>query len=346
MSHLIDTTVKENGDAYYADKPPWHRLGTVVEGARTSEEVKKLALDWEVEKRPIWTEGNALLSVGDDGEPVFDREVMRIPDTYATVRTDTDSVLGIVGSMYQVLQNAEAFDFMDELIDTGDVRYESAGSLKDGRVVWLLARLTNQDAEVVPGDVQVPYLLLSNSHDGSTAVRIQPTFVRVVCWNTLSLSLKEKRRGSAQFSIRHVGDIRARVEEARKVIGMVREGFAAYIDTAKDLARTEVSEDRLATYMQALFPQAFKDNASTRAKNVVKEILRSFAQDPRQNLQGIQRSAWSALQAVTQYYDHERNVQGRTAIDKGQARLHGAWFGDQATGKAKAFEQAKELLLV
>ncbi len=347
MSHHIDTSVYANGDAYFADKPAWHRLGTVVDGARTSREVKEIALNWDVFKRPLWTEGPDMLGVDADGELQMGRDRFAVPGFYATVRSDSNQVLGIVGDRYRVVQNAEAFDFVDELAGTGEVRYESAGALKNGRIVWLLARLENADAEVVPGDVQRPYLLLTNSHDGSSPVRIQPTFVRVVCWNTLSMAVREGKRNSiAQFTIRHVGDIHSRIDEAREVIGLVRQGFGEYVATAKQLAAVDVDSDTMAAYLAAVFPAAFADDASTRAKNMVRQILGNFALDERQQLVGMRRSGWAAVNAVTQYLDHERTVKGASARDKAESRLEGAWFGSAAEVKAKAFQAAKELLLV
>lgn len=160
---------------FYVRDVPWHGLGTNVEDALSSNEALTAAgLDWNVVQKEIKTIDN-----------------IPIPNVKANVREIDNKVLGIVSDRYKVLQNLEAFQFTDELLG-GDILYETAGSLQGGRKVWLLARLSNkykfQDDEIVP------YLVLSNSHDGNAPVRVAMTPVRVVCQNTLNLALKKAKR--------------------------------------------------------------------------------------------------------------------------------------------------------
>ena len=154
---------------FYTREKPWHGLGVQVQEAPTSEKALWLAgLDWKVLQKDIFTEGR-----------------VRVPGYRANVRDTDGQVLGVVTDRYKVIQNEEAFAFTDALLGKG-VRYETAGSLQDGRKVWLLARLPSE--YIISGEQISPYLVFSNTHDGSGAVRVAVTPVRVVCNNTLNLA--------------------------------------------------------------------------------------------------------------------------------------------------------------
>lgn len=177
---------------FYVREKPWHGLGTCVEEAPTSADALRLAgLDWEVKQRNIQVCGGA-----------------KIENFKANVRSSDGAVLGVVSDRYQIVQNAEAFSFTDELIG-GDVRYETAGSLQNGKKIWLLARMPVQ--KIVGDDVE-PYLCFSNTHDGSGSIRVCMTPIRVVCNNTLNLALNSAVRS---WSTKHVGDIDHKMQEAR-----------------------------------------------------------------------------------------------------------------------------------
>ena len=154
---------------------PWHGLGTIVREAPSSEEAIRLAgLDWDVYPEEVYTKsGN------------------KIPGAYANVRSNDGSALGIVGERYQIVQNSEAFNFTDELLGEG-VKYETAGSLKDGKVIWLLAQLP--EAYKILGDEVTPWVCFTNSFDGSGAIKVAMVSTRVVCNNTLNVALKNAKR--------------------------------------------------------------------------------------------------------------------------------------------------------
>ena len=149
---------------------PWHGLGVRVEAAPSSEEALRLSgLNWNVIQQPIKTRGG-----------------VEIPGYKANLRDVDNQVLGVVTDRYRVVQNAEAFAFTDALLGEG-VKYETAGSLQNGRKIWLLAKLP--DRYIIEGDQVEPYLVFSNSHDGSGSIKVAMTPVRVVCQNTLNLAL-------------------------------------------------------------------------------------------------------------------------------------------------------------
>lgn len=171
---LLPTHEKEKGDDFMSAnvesmfsvrEKPWHGLGTIVMEALTSADALRLAgLDWMVVQEPVYT--------GHD-------EIVK--GYKANVRSSDRKVLGVVSDRYKVVQNTDAFGFTDELLGKG-VRYETAGSLQEGKKVWLLARLPKE--YVVAGERISPYLVFSNTHDGSGSVKVAVTPVRVVCNNS------------------------------------------------------------------------------------------------------------------------------------------------------------------
>ena len=181
----------------YVREKPWHGLGTRVEEAPTSTDALRMAgLDWSVVQRNIQVCGGA-----------------KIKNYKANIRDSDGTVLGVVSDRYKIVQNAEAFEFTDSLIG-GEVRYETAGSLNGGRKIWLLAKLP--ETEIV-GDKTEPYLCFSNTHDGSGAIRVCMTPIRVVCNNTLNLALDTAKRA---WSVRHTGDMQSKMYEARACLEM------------------------------------------------------------------------------------------------------------------------------
>ena len=177
---------------FYVRETPWHGLGTKVMTAPDSREALIAAgLNWNVIQEPIYTEEN---------EPISGYK--------ANIRDSDRRVLGVVTDRYKVVQNHAAFAFADELLGRG-VRYETAGSLQDGKKVWLLAHMPHE--YIISGERISPYLLFSNTHDGSGAVKVALTPIRVVCNNTLNLALKNAERA---WSMIHTGDIQSKNKEA------------------------------------------------------------------------------------------------------------------------------------
>ena len=186
---------------FYTREKPWHGLGTKVEEAPCSADALYMAgLDWQVIQEPIYTEFN---------EPIEGYK--------ANVRDSDRKVLGVVTDRYKIIQNHEAFAFTDSLLGSG-VRYETAGSLQEGKRVWLLARLPRE--YIIAGERISPYLVFSNTHDGSGSVKVALTPVRVVCNNTLNLALNTASRS---WSMMHTGNIKDKIQEAKDTLFMAEE---------------------------------------------------------------------------------------------------------------------------
>lgn len=313
-----------------AGKAAWHGLGTIVAEAPNSEEAIKLAhLDWEVQTFPAF---------GKVGE-----EIISVPEESAmvSVRMDTKGYLGMVSKKYKPLQNLKAFSFMDSLLMDGIVKYETAGALFGGRKVWLLAKMPG--AQQVKGDDTVErYMLLTNSHDGSECVNVLPTTVRVVCWNTYRMALA----GAKSLKIAHVGDIDKKAEQARQVLGLASHNFEAYMTVARKMAETPVkvgNTDRWESFIDEVMPEAGED-ATERVADLIEErrntIHRLFTDDAKQNLKGIEGTAWAAYNAVSEYADHLQTFRGVNDAARRESRFNNVLFGGGHSLKAKAWGAA------
>lgn len=237
----------------YVRETPWHGLGTKVDEAVNSEEAIKLAgLDWNVVSNPV-----------------FDQNGRKIKGFVANTRTSDNSVLGIVSNRYQIVQNSEAFNFTDSLIDEGDVKYETAGSLKKGKQVWLLAKMP--ETKILDDDVD-PYICFSNTHDGTGAIKVCMTPIRVVCNNTLNIALNTAKRS---WSTVHVGDMNSKLQEAKETLGLATKYMNELNDTADFYANKKISEAEIEAVLNDLFPVNEETDSNRKIKNI-KELKDNF----------------------------------------------------------------------
>jgi phage/plasmid-like protein (TIGR03299 family) len=259
---------------------PWHGIGKALDGVLTSEDaIREAKLDWQVVQTPVYTANNW---------------VAPIPGYAANVREDTKEVLGIVGEKYQVAQNRNVFAFADELIGTNQVKctYETAGSLFNGRRVFMLVNMP--EGRIVEDNYQ-PYLCLSNAHDGSSALQIFLTGIRVVCNNTLQAALQTAKR---KISIRHLSGMDTRKNEAVKAMGAASKYFHDLEVFASMLAGRKVNIGKV---LDRLFPAS--DAMSTRqvkANLEVKELIKTILHQ-KDDLQNYRGTAWGAYNAIADY---------------------------------------------
>jgi phage/plasmid-like protein (TIGR03299 family) len=298
---------------------PWHGLGAVLPEAPStiSEAVAWSGLGWGVAKEPISVDrGDAVLA-----DSIWAPRCEPIPGYYATVRQDNRQVLGIVGERYRIVQNAEAFQFVDQLLGSA-MHFETAGSLNGGRRVWVLATLP--DHMEVGGDPVKPHVLLMNSHDGSTAVVAATTPVRVVCQNTLNWGLAKARQ---RFSIRHTEQIGRRVHEARRVLELSVDYYAQFKALGNQLASEAMTDRQLRRVLDQLYPAGTEDRASdrvARARDQRKDqIIDLFLTgDTVGNAPG---SKWAAVNAIIEFGDGHRPLRTGTerfarAVDDGAVK--------------------------
>jgi phage/plasmid-like protein (TIGR03299 family) len=327
MAHEIDMTTG-TAAVFVTGEPAWHRLGKVIESASTSTEAIQLAgLDWRVEQFPV-------RAFNPDTDEQFG-----CPGTVANVRTDTKSVLGVVSSGYHVFQNAEAFDFMDSLVGDKLAMYETAGSLRGGRRIWMLARIPREH-RAGPEDLIKPYVLLVNSHDGSSALRMIPTTVRVVCANTLSLALGQA--GAEGLAIRHHPSLEKRVAEARQKLGIISARFDRFDQELHAMLATMPTSRQTNDYFQTLIPEATTDREKKNRDAVIGTFYSNYDNE-RNVLPGMKHTAWALYNAVSEWADHQRRVRGKGDLARVENRLNSNWFGTSHRIKQAAYYSALEL---
>lgn len=273
MAALVESMV-------YTREKPWHGLGTKVEEAPTSADALRLAgLDWTVEQKNIQLCGGS-----------------KVPGYKANVRSTDGKVLGVVSDRYRIVQNTDTFEFTDSIIG-GDVRYETAGSLNGGKKIWLLAKLPETE---IAGDKTEPYLCFSNTHDGSGAVRVCMTPIRVVCNNTLNLALDSAKRA---WSVRHTGSLQSKMHEARACLRMANTYMGALAEKADRMANTTITRDQLNIILDELFP--VDEHTTEREKQNIKKLRDEymvcyFAPD----LVKFRDTAWGAYNAMSDMITH------------------------------------------
>ncbi len=336
MAHLI-SQASGKAEAFFALKPAWHGLGTVLDHAPDSATaIEAAGLNWTVDQVPLVARKTIATP---EGDVVRDIEA---PEHLANVRSDTGAILGIVGDGYKVIQNVEAFQFLDSLLQDGILKYESAGALKDGRIVWMLGRLPSVDT-IAQGDDVYRYVLLTMAHDGTGAIRGLPTATRVVCWNTLSAALRSGKESIV--TIRHSGDIASKMRQARFMLSQYDQQFTEHAAACRHLAGKRYTSSELETYLEKLFPSvAVEGRAKTIRDNDVSSV-RVNLESPRQRVGGIAGTWWSALNAVTELIDHGSTTRGATQRDKDENRMMASigLHGRAAQFKESALELALEM---
>ena len=274
---------------FYTREKPWHGLGTMVLEAPDSQAALELAgLDWNVIQKSVETQ---------DG----------IPRTgfKANLRDTDNRVLGVVTDRYKVVQNREAFAFTDGLLGEG-VRYETAGSLQEGRRTWLLAKLPQR--YIISGDEIAPYLVFMNSHDGTGSIKAAMTPIRVVCMNTLNLALSTAKRS---WSTNHTGNIAGKMEDARYTL-LYADQYMAELGKAIDrMNRMKLSDRQVYEYIDALFPLVDQPTEQQK-KNLarMKEDLKERYFDA-PDLKHVGKNAYRFVNAVSDFATHAKPLRER-----------------------------------
>lgn len=306
MSHEVETMA-------YAGEVPWHGLGHEVPADLSPQQMMEAAeLDWSVEKQTLVT-----------------LEGAEVPEKKALVRSSDNKVLDIVGKNWNPVQNIEAFEFFDDFVRSGDMQMHTAGSLKGGQIVWGLAKV-NDSFELFGGDKVDSYLLFTNPHRFGQSIDVRFTPIRVVCNNTLTLSLSQESQNVVKLNHKKQFD----AEEVKRMLGVAEFKMNQYKEMAQFLGNKQFKLDNVREYFNDLFPTYSKKESDelviSRPGQRLEELLNS---QPGANY--AQGSWWSAFNAVTFYTDHERG-------NDSDARLQSAWYGQSKNLKIKALEKALE----
>lgn len=302
---------------FYVRENPWHGLGTKVNEAPGSREALIIAgLNWNVLQEPIYTETEEF-----------------IEGYKANVRDSDRKVLGVVTDRYKVIQNQEAFAFTDALLGEG-VRYETAGSLQGGKRVWLLAHMPHE--YIISGERISPYLVFTNTHDGSGAIKAALTPIRVVCQNTLNLALSTAKRS---WSMIHTGNIKGKLQEARNTLILAETYMDSLGREFEELRKKKLTDKQVMEYIEILLP--LEDNATPQqTKNVrcLQENMKlRYFEAP--DLKDVGKNAYRFINAVSDFATHAeplrktanykenmfaRTIEGNPLIDKAYQMMKAA----------------------
>jgi phage/plasmid-like protein (TIGR03299 family) len=335
MPHAI--TIRPDGtEEFFAagSTPVWHRIGQRVERALSTQAALRMAaLDWTVEARPIFVDGQ-------------DGAVPEVPTHKAIVRTDTQALLGVVGKRYQPVQNFQTFEWLDEVIGPGKAVYETAGSLHGGKVVWSLVKLPGELRIASTDDVVKPFILVVNSHDGSIAFRALNTSIRVVCQNTLTLALRHA--GPDSISVKHTESIHDRLADAQEVLGLAISKHREFEVQMNRLAQVRLTKRTFSSYLDRVLgpvPKPTEDDPEPEVSTARQQVVANFDHEL-QRLKGIEHTAWAAFNAVSQYVDWERPTRGTNGSARDERRFEAMMLGVGAELKRKAWAEALNLARV
>lgn len=335
-------------------KQAWHGLGVVIQDDLTAVEAsQRFGLTWPVDQYP-------LRAVCPDGT------MIDVPSHVANIRTADNNgnsiaeLLGIVGADYSVCQNRELAEFTDALAQTGKVVVESCGSIRNGKRVWFLAR--GESFDIGTSDTIHPYLLVSNGHDGTQAIRVTPTTIRVVCSNTLHMVIPNadgSRPDTAAITIRHSGKIADKLEQARRslryygsTLARNRELFEALQDKRFDQQQTlQLFADTYAAFWDVATPDDLASGDAKVRRNAENRLSRMKAASElflaryrsEQSILDLGDTAWAAFNAVTGFIQHDKSARGADDSARVSRRIESNLFGVNVTRTHEVLAQTLAL---
>lgn len=318
MSHNLEMV---NGKAQmaWAGDVPWHGLGTRVPNDLTPEQMLKAAgLDWRVETFP------AIATLA-NGQQVNTGHS-------ALVRDRDNRVLDVITDDWNPMQNEEAFAFFNDFVAAGEMEMHTAGSLKDGKIVWGLAKV-NESFELFGGRDKVDsYLLFTNPHSYGQSIDVRFTPIRVVCNNTLTLSLNSQSKSMVKVSHRREFD----AELVKETLGVAKEKLDKYKAMAEYLSQKRYNDETVVDYFKRVFPVLTKKEDSNKELSKSAKFALEEALDMQPGADFGRGTYWQLFNTVTFMTDH---IIGRSADN----RLASAWYGANKSLKTKALETAVEM---
>ena len=333
MAHQIYFNEQTQKHSFFSVKEkPWHNLGQTVEQYPTSAEaIAHAGLDFEVEKRRLFTPSSPIVT---QDEIISGR--LDIKDYSSTVRTDNDTVLGVVGKDYQIVQNRDAFSFFDSIVGGDGILYETAGALGNGERIFITAKLPDY-IRVGKEDLIEKYLFLTTSHDGSGSITAAFTPVRIVCANTLNAAMQSKTN---TVRIRHTSNAKGRLEQAHKVMG-ISDRMGANLEAVFNYwTRTAISDSDVKKLIQhAMAPgrevlkklqEGRDEELSACFNNMVENAFEYAMAHPTQQTDTTRGTVFGAYNAVTGYFQNVRKYRDD------QAKLSSILMGGTAQLRGQA----------
>jgi phage/plasmid-like protein (TIGR03299 family) len=324
MAHEIESIA-------YQGATPWHGLGVKVDeavGLDYRRFIEAAGLNWAVERVAVVTQDKQEETNG-----------------YAAIRRVTDSkVLGVVGPKYVPLQNEQAFEWFEPFLVTGQAQLHTAGSLRGGSRVWVLAKLQGDPLVIKGNDTVEKFLLLAHAHDGSLAIRVGFTPIRVVCANTLAIAKNNK--ASQLIRVRHTKSTGDSLLAVRDTIDAINAEFAATAEQYRLLASKDINQNDVHKYIKLVFDIEEKKNEKTdelelthQAEKLIEDVKERIEAGIGNDVAGVRGTFWAAYNGVTEYLSYSR---GRSQDN----RLNSLWFGEGADLNQKALDTAVELATV
>jgi phage/plasmid-like protein (TIGR03299 family) len=335
MPHELSIAANGEAEMFFIGDTPWHGLGQRLDGPATAEEALIAAhLDWTVALEPVYKRSSDW----------FKTRYISVDPYRFIVRQDNGKILGLRTENYSPIQNVDAFGLFDAVMGPGRGQYHTAGALRDGKIIWILAQMDGA-YEVVPGDTVEPYILLSTSHDGSLGLTMRPTMVRVVCSNTLHAAF---RRGSASdiITIRHSGDVYSKAVQAREGLGLSQAYFSRMMEGINGLVAANMTTDDMGAFAKVLIkPKLQQAEAGAvdpttlhrYSREAIDMLQHLFVAGRGQEIPGVRQTAWAAYNAATEYVDYYDRVGHGALGEPDEYRLEKAWFGPGRTTKGRAW---------
>ncbi|WP_369764924.1 DUF932 domain-containing protein [Flavobacterium sp. WC2429] len=302
MAHHLNYNEQIQKYSFFSTKEKaWHNLGQVIQDYPTSAEaIQHAGLDYDVEKRTLFS-------------PSLQNCIIEVPHYFSTIRADNNTVLGVVGKDYQIVQNRDAFSFFDAIVGGDGILYETAGALGKGERIFITAKLPDY-IRVGKDDLIEKYLFLTTSHDGSGSITAAFTPIRIVCANTLNAALRNQ---SNTVRIRHTSNAKQRLEQAHKVMGISDILSVQMEGIFNNWTKVRISDNELKKLIQsALAPskEVFKtlqdgrtDDLSSCFINMVDSAFEYAMSDPTQLMETTKGTVFGAYNAVTGYFQNVRN---------------------------------------
>ncbi len=321
MAHNLELDQNSQASMFFTGDVPWHQLGRRLSKPATAAEAMEAArLDYKVVKRPL----KAIIHA---------RHFADVPNAFATVRTDTNVVLGVVGSRYQPVQNKDAFNFFDPLVDRDEAIYHTAGVLGRGEKIWLLAKLPDYIKVGPKNDPVEKYVLLYNSHDGSSHIKVKMTPIRVVCNNTLTAALSG---ADAEVRIKHTASATDKLREAHKVLELTNQLYKELDYIFNRMALRKVTPTQLVEYCKTLVPDNAEAESNTRTENIRNQIIRLHDDTPSAAMH--RGTLFGAYNSITELVDHAQTTDS-------SKHLRSIWFGGSGEQlKRRAYQLAESML--
>lgn len=294
---------------------PWHGLGNPIPNGTVlsaAEAIVASELNWDVYQRPVYIDGF-------NGKTLLDGKAncRRI----LADGVDTEEVLGYVGPRYTVVQNVDAFEWFTPFVESKQAYFHTAGSLKGGKIVWVLAELNREPIEIRKNDFVRKFLLLSHSHDGSRALRIGFTPVRVVCWNTLSMATG-KGDQTKMLRFKHTQNVMENLKAVRETVNTCNASFEATAEQFKALTKRAICKSDLEKYVTIVLsagsPSADVNNPSTKMKNSIDTLVAKIASGD--VMGGSDGTIWDAYNGITEHLTWNRGADA-------DSRLTDLWLG-------------------